>query len=39
MFATRAYEIAEAYRKRGVTTIMGGIHPSMCPEEALSMSL
>ncbi|MFP4475412.1 MAG: B12-binding domain-containing radical SAM protein [Desulfatibacillaceae bacterium] len=34
MFATRAYEISEAYRKRGVKTVLGGIHPSMRPEEA-----
>ena len=35
MFAKRAYTISEAYRKRGVKTVLGGIHPSMCPEEAL----
>jgi len=35
MFAKRAYAISEAYRKRGVKTVLGGIHPSMCPEEAL----
>ncbi len=34
MFAERAYAISEAYRKRGVKTVLGGIHPSMCPEEA-----
>ncbi len=32
----RAYEIAEAYRKRKIKVIMGGIHVSMVPEEALS---
>jgi len=32
--APRAYEIAGEFRKRGVTTIMGGIHASMIPEEA-----
>ncbi|OGP23344.1 MAG: hypothetical protein A2X93_08860 [Deltaproteobacteria bacterium GWC2_56_8] len=35
MFAKRAYEISENFRKRGVKTVLGGIHPSMCPEEAL----
>lgn len=35
MFAERAYTIAGAYRERGVKTVLGGIHPSMCPEEAL----
>ncbi len=33
--APRAYEIAAAYRERGVPVVMGGIHASMCPEEAL----
>lgn len=32
--ATRAYQIAAEYRKRGVTVVMGGIHASMCPDEA-----
>jgi radical SAM superfamily enzyme YgiQ (UPF0313 family) len=35
MFAKRAYATSEAYRKRGVRTVLGGIHPSMCTEEAL----
>lgn len=35
MFATRAYTISETYRKHGVKTVLGGIHPSMSPEEAL----
>ena len=35
MFAKRAYMISETYRARGVKTVLGGIHPSMCPEEAL----
>jgi len=34
--AHRAYQIAELYRKRGITTVMGGIHASMMPDEALS---
>ncbi len=33
--APRAYEIASIYRGRGVSTVMGGIHASMLPEEAL----
>lgn len=32
--AQRAYEIADAYRTRGVKIILGGIHPSILPEEA-----
>lgn len=35
MFAERAYAIAEIYRARGVKTVLGGIHPSVCTEEAL----
>jgi len=31
----RAYQIADEFRKRGTPTIMGGIHASACPEEAL----
>lgn len=33
--ATRAYQIADEFRKRGKKTIMGGIHASMCPQEVL----
>ncbi len=33
--AKRAYGISEEYRRRGVKTVMGGIHPSVCTEEAL----
>ena len=32
--APRGYEIADAYRKRGVPVVLGGIHASMMPEEA-----
>lgn len=32
--APQGYEIADAYRKRGVPVVLGGIHPSMMPEEA-----
>ena len=31
----RAYQIAQIYREKGVPIIMGGIHVSMMPEEAL----
>jgi radical SAM superfamily enzyme YgiQ (UPF0313 family) len=31
----RAYQIAEEFRKRGVPVVMGGVHVSMLPEEAL----
>jgi len=30
----RAYEIADRFRKRGVRVILGGVHPSLLPEEA-----
>jgi radical SAM superfamily enzyme YgiQ (UPF0313 family) len=33
---TRGYEIAQLYREKGITTIMGGIHVSMMPDEALN---
>ena len=33
--AHRAYAIAEAYRRRGIPVVLGGIHPSANPEEAL----
>ncbi len=32
---TRAYEISNLYRKKNIPTVLGGIHASMCPEEAL----
>jgi radical SAM superfamily enzyme YgiQ (UPF0313 family) len=32
--ALRAYHIADAYRKKGVPVVLGGIHPSALPEEA-----
>ena len=31
--AKRAYQIASEYRRRGVPVVMGGFHPSLCPEE------
>jgi len=33
--ANRAYEIAALYREKGVPVVMGGIHASMCTDEAL----
>ena len=33
--APRAYEIADEFRKRGVTVVLGGIRPSMLPYEAI----
>ena len=30
----RAYEIADAYRKKGIPVILGGIHPTALPGEA-----
>ncbi len=33
--ARRSYDIADRYRERGVKVVMGGIHPTACPEEAL----
>jgi len=34
--ATRAYEIADEFRSRGVRVVLGGVHPSLMVEEALS---
>jgi radical SAM superfamily enzyme YgiQ (UPF0313 family) len=34
--APRGYEIAEQYRRKGVTVVMGGIHPTWLPEEAIT---
>jgi len=35
MYANRAYAISRNFRNRGIRTVLGDIHPSMCPEEAL----
>ncbi len=35
MFANRAYEISDRYRRQGIPTVLGGIHASMCPEDTL----
>src|SRR6266540_5192210 len=34
-YAPRAYEIAAEFRKRGVPVVLGGVHPTYCPDEAL----
>lgn len=34
MAAPRAYEIADAFRSRGIPVILGGNHPSALPDEA-----
>jgi radical SAM superfamily enzyme YgiQ (UPF0313 family) len=33
--ALRAYRIADTYRQKGVKVVMGGIHPTVLPDEAL----
>lgn len=32
--APRAYELADAFRARGIPVVMGGIHPTVLPDEA-----
>src|SRR4030066_522178 len=34
--APRAYQIAGEFKKRGIPVVMGGVHASMLPQEALS---
>ena len=34
-YVKRGYEIADSFRKRGIPVVMGGVHPSFMPEEAL----
>lgn len=34
--APRAFQIAAIYRNKGIPTVMGGIHASMLPDEALN---
>ena len=36
--ASRSYQIAYEYRRRGVKVIMGGYHPTFLPLEALSFA-
>jgi radical SAM superfamily enzyme YgiQ (UPF0313 family) len=33
--ARRAYELADGLRRRRIPVVMGGHHPSLCPDEAL----
>jgi len=33
--ANRAYSIADTFRKKGITVIIGGIHPTILPNEAI----
>jgi len=33
--APRAYELCQEFRKRGKTVVLGGVHPTILPEEAL----
>ena len=33
--APRAYELCQEFKKRGKTVILGGVHPTILPEEAL----
>jgi radical SAM superfamily enzyme YgiQ (UPF0313 family) len=35
-YVKRGYEIADAFRARGVPVLMGGVHPSFMPQEALT---
>ena len=34
-YVNRGYEIADAFRARGMPVVMGGVHPSFMPQEAL----
>jgi radical SAM superfamily enzyme YgiQ (UPF0313 family) len=34
--ARRSYDIAAAYRRRGIPVVLGGIHPTALPDEALA---
>ena len=33
--APRAYEIVARFRERGVPVVLGGMHPTLCPDEAV----
>lgn len=32
--AKRSYQIATEFRRRGISVVLGGFHPSLCPDEA-----
>jgi len=34
-YAPRAYQLAAEFRKRRVPVVLGGVHPTYCPDEAL----
>ena len=34
-YVNRGYEIADAFKAKGIPVVMGGVHPSFMPEEAL----
>src|SRR5207253_1015252 len=34
-YAPRAYQLTAEFRKRGVPVVLGGVHPTYCPDEAL----
>ncbi len=34
-YVNRGYEIADQFRQKGVPVVMGGVHPSFMPQEAL----
>ncbi len=36
--STRAYELAKVFRARGKTVVLGGVHPTILPDEALQHS-
>jgi len=36
--APRAYQLADHFRSRGIQVVMGGVHPSSLPDEALQHS-
>jgi radical SAM superfamily enzyme YgiQ (UPF0313 family) len=36
--AHRAYTLARRYREKGIPVVMGGYHPTLCPDEALKYS-
>jgi radical SAM superfamily enzyme YgiQ (UPF0313 family) len=33
--APRTYELAAKFRERGIPVVLGGMHPTLCPEEAI----
>lgn len=33
--SSRCYKYADYFRSKGITVLMGGVHPSLCPDEAM----